>query len=121
VPRVEFACCRVRGDGDLTVAQLSRAALRLLSGPAACTGRQLVCLHGMGHPPPPRRGGGVCVPGSRHVVRFVPWSETEIARANEQLFMRGGDLSCEIETCCARRRLVGGGSSSGELVGEAPN
>jgi hypothetical protein len=56
VPRAEFACCRVGDDGDLTAAQLGRAALRLLSGPAACAGRQLVYLHGMGNWPPTRRG-----------------------------------------------------------------
>jgi hypothetical protein len=50
-------------------------------------------------PPPTRRGGGVHVPGSRHVVQLAPWSEAETARANEQLVVRGGDLSCEAETC----------------------
>jgi hypothetical protein len=39
VPRAEFACCRVGDDGDLTATQLSRAALRLLSGPAVGAGR----------------------------------------------------------------------------------
>jgi hypothetical protein len=121
VPRVEFAYCRVGGDGDLTATQLSRAALRLLSGPTARAGRQLLWLHGMGNPPPhTRRGGGVRAPGSRHAVRFAPWSETETARANEQLVLRGGDLSCEAETRRARRRLVvrGGDSSEGvSLVG----
>jgi hypothetical protein len=53
VPRVELACYKVGNDGDLMVAQLGRAALRLLSGPAACAGRQLACLHGVGNPPPP--------------------------------------------------------------------
>jgi hypothetical protein len=32
VPRAEFACCRVGDDGDWMAAQMSRAALRLLSG-----------------------------------------------------------------------------------------
>jgi hypothetical protein len=98
---VEFACYWVGCDDDLMAAQLSRVALRLLSKPAARAGRQLVCLHGMGNRSPTRRGGGVHTLGSRHVVRFAPWSEAENARA--------------------RRRLVGGGSSSEELVGEAPN
>jgi hypothetical protein len=31
VPRAELACCRVGCDGELMAAQLSRAALRLLS------------------------------------------------------------------------------------------
>jgi Zn-dependent metalloprotease len=72
VPRVEFACCRVGLDGDLMVAQLSRAALRLLSRPAARAGRQLVHLHDIRNCSPTHRGGGVHTPGSRHVVRFVP-------------------------------------------------
>jgi hypothetical protein len=101
VPRVELACCRVGRDDDLMVARLSRAALRLLLWLAARAGRQLVHLHGVGNrpPPPTRRGGGVHVPGSRHVVQLAPWSEAETARANEQLVVRGGDLSCEAETC----------------------
>jgi hypothetical protein len=35
--------------------------------------------------------------------------------------VRTSSMSCEAETGRARRRLIGGGSSSGELVGEAPN
>jgi hypothetical protein len=35
--------------------------------------------------------------------------------------VRGRDFSCEAETCRARQRLVGGDSSSGKLVGDAPN
>jgi hypothetical protein len=100
VPRIQLACCRAERDGDLMVARLSRAALRLLSGPTARAGYQRLCLHGMGNRPPTRRGGGVHTLESRHVVRLVPWPE---------------------ETYRARRRLVRGGSSSGELVGGAPN
>jgi hypothetical protein len=59
--------------------------------------------------------------GLLHVVRFMPWSEAETASANKQLVVQGGDLSFEAKTCCARWRLVGRGSSSGELVGEALN
>jgi hypothetical protein len=100
-------------------AQLSKAALTLLTGPAACMGRQLVCLHDMGNRPPTRRGGGVHAPGSCRVVRFAPWLEAETAHANEQLVVRGGDLSCGPETRHARQRLIIGDSPSGELVGEA--
>jgi hypothetical protein len=42
VPRAKLACSRVGDDGDGMAAQLSRSALRLLSGPAACVRRQLV-------------------------------------------------------------------------------
>jgi hypothetical protein len=79
-------------------ARLSRAALRLMSGPAALVGCQLVRLHGMGNRPPTRRGVRVHVLGSRHVVRFAPWSEAETACANKQLVVQGRDLSCEAET-----------------------
>jgi hypothetical protein len=93
VPRVEFTCCRAGRDGDLMAARLIRAALRLLSGPVARAGCQLVRLHGMGNQCPTRRSGRVHVPGACHVVRLVSWLETESARANEQLVMRGIDLS----------------------------
>jgi hypothetical protein len=77
--------------------RLNRDALRLLSGPAVRVACQLVRLHGIKNRPPTRHGGRVHVTGSRHVVRFAPWSEAEIARANEQLVVRGRDLSCEAE------------------------
>jgi hypothetical protein len=35
--------------------------------------------------------------------------------------VRTSGLSCEAENCRARRRLLGGGPSSRELVGDAPN
>jgi hypothetical protein len=101
VPRGELACCRVIYDGDVMVVQLSRAVLRLLSGPAARAGRQLVCLHGAGNWSPTRRGEDVCISGSRLVSWPTPQLGTGTARA--------------------RRRLVGGDPSSRELVGDAPN
>jgi hypothetical protein len=72
VPRAEFACCRVGDDGDGMAVQLSRPALRPLSRPAACTGRQLVCLHGAGNRSPSRRGEDVRVSGSRRVSWPTP-------------------------------------------------
>jgi hypothetical protein len=51
----------------------------------------------------------------------TPQSESGTARARQRLLVRGRDLSCEAETSRARRRLVGGGPSSRELVGGAPN
>jgi hypothetical protein len=95
---VEFACCWVGCDGDLMVAQLSRAALRLCRGqlPARAASR---CVYMAWRTAPTRRGGGVHAPGSRHVVRLVPWSGAETARARWRLVVRGGDLSCEAETC----------------------
>jgi hypothetical protein len=114
VPRAEFACCRVGDENDLTVAQLSRAALKLLSGPAASAGCQLMCLHGMGNRPP-----RVVAEVFTHRDRAT-WSGSPLSQ-RRRLLMRTSSLSCEAETCRARRRLVGGGSSSGELVREAPN
>jgi hypothetical protein len=110
VPQAELACYRVGDDGDLMAAQSGRATLRLLSGPTAGAGRQLVCLHVMGNRSPTCRGRGAHASRSRHVVWLAPESEAETARANEQLVVRGRDLSCEAKTCRARRRLIGGGS-----------
>jgi hypothetical protein len=106
VPRVEFECCRVSCDSELMAVRPGRVALRLLSGPAARAGRQLVRLHGTGNWCPTRRSGRVHVPGLRHVVRFASWSETESARASEMLVVRGRESSCEVKTRRVRWRLV---------------
>jgi hypothetical protein len=96
-------------DVDGMTMQLGRPALRLLSGPAACMDRQLVYLHGVGYRSPTCRGEGVRAPGSRRVSRPTPQLELggELAR--------GGDLLCQAENYCARRRLVvrGGDLSEG--------
>jgi hypothetical protein len=93
VPRAELACCKVRDDGDVMATQPSKTVLRLLSGPAAHAGRQLVCLHGAGNRSPTRRGEDVCVSGPRCVSWPTPQSETETARANKRLVVQGGDCS----------------------------
>jgi hypothetical protein len=90
---VEFACGRTGDDGDLTAAQLSRAALRPLSRLATRAGRQLVCLHGTGNRSPTCRSGGVRAPRSRNMVCLAPYLEAETACANEQLVVQGGDSS----------------------------
>jgi hypothetical protein len=97
VPRAQLACGSVGDDGDGMVVQPGRPALRLLSGPAVCMGRQMVRLHGAGNRSPTRRGGGVRA--TCHGPRP--------SRSRGEL-TRGGDLSCEAESCRARRRLVGG-------------
>jgi hypothetical protein len=114
VPRLEFVCCRIRDDGDLTAAQLSRATLRLLSGPAARAGRQLVRLHGMGTGPP-----RIVAEALARLDRTT-WYGLRLGR-RRRLLVRTSSLSCEAETCRAKQRLIVGGSSNGELVGEAPN
>jgi hypothetical protein len=59
VPRAQLACGSVGNDGDETVVQSGRPALRIFSGPTTCMGHQLVRLHGVGYWSPTRRGGGV--------------------------------------------------------------
>jgi hypothetical protein len=75
---------------------VGRTSIKALVGAGHLHGRQLLYPHGVGNRSSTRVGGGA------HVVRLGP-------RAN-----RGGDLSCEAETCRA-------GPSSGELVGDAAN
>jgi hypothetical protein len=103
------------------VVQLTRPALRLLSGLAACTGRQLVCLHGTGNQSPTRRGENVRASGPRRVSWTTPQSESRSACVRWRLLVWGGDFSCEVESCRVRPRLLGGGPSSRELVRDAPN
>jgi hypothetical protein len=105
---VKLACGRVGYDVDGTAVQPGRPALRLLSGPASCMGRQLVYLHGAGNHFPTCRGGGVCAPSSRRVSCPTPQSES-------------GGSSRGAETCRARWRLVGGDPSCRELIGDATN
>jgi hypothetical protein len=97
VSRAKLACGRVGDDGDGTTVQQGRTALRLLLGPAACMGRQLVYLHGAGNQSSTRRGGDVRSLGSRRVSWPTPQSESREARAGRGLVVRGGDLSCETE------------------------
>jgi hypothetical protein len=80
-------CRRARDDGDGMAVQLSKPALRPLSGLAAHTGRQLVCLHGAGNWSPMRHDEDVRVPGSRCVSWPTPQSESGIACVNERLVM----------------------------------
>jgi hypothetical protein len=93
VPRAELAYGRVGDDGDVMAARLVRLALRLLAGRAACIAASCCILHDV------EIRSSTCVSGS----------------ASESTHQSGLDLSCEAETCRARRRL----SSSGKLVGDA--
>jgi hypothetical protein len=119
VPCAKLACGRVGDDGDGMAVQLGKPALRLLSGPAACMGRQLVYLHGAGNRSPravvemsAARGRAACrgPRPSRSRGRLARGGElsceAETCRARWKLVVRGRDLSCEMETCRARRRLV---------------
>jgi hypothetical protein len=93
VPRAKLAYGRVGDDVDGMAAQPGRPALRLLSGPAACMGCQLVYLHGTGKRSPTRHGGGICAADSRRVSWPMPQLESEGARARRRLVVRGEDLS----------------------------
>jgi hypothetical protein len=93
VPWAELACSRVGDDGDGMAVQLSRPTLRPLSGPAARTGRQPVCLHGAGNRSPTRHGEDVRVSGSHYVSWPTPQSESRTARARRRLLVRGRDFS----------------------------
>jgi hypothetical protein len=90
VPRAKLACGGVGDDVDRMVVQLCRPTLRLLSGPTACMGRQLVHLHGAGNRSPTRHGGGVRALGSRRVSWPMPQSESGGG------LVRGGDLSWRV-------------------------
>jgi hypothetical protein len=92
VPQVTLACGRVGDDGDGMAAQPGRPALKLLSGPTACMGRQLVYLHGAGNRFPTRRGGGIRAPG----LCCMPWPRLQ-SESGE--LARDEDLSCEAGTC----------------------
>jgi hypothetical protein len=98
VPQAKLACGKVGDDGDGMAVQLSRLALRLLSGPAVCAGRQLVCFHGVGNRFPMRRGEDVCVSRPRRVPWPTPQSESRGAHARRRLVVQGGDLLCEVKT-----------------------
>jgi hypothetical protein len=66
-------------------------------------GRQLLYLHDMGNRSPTRVGGGACA--AQHGPR---------TSRSRRVVVRGGDLSCEEETCR-------GDPSCRELVGDAAN
>jgi hypothetical protein len=120
VPRVESLCCKVRCDDDLKAARLNRAVSRLLSGPTAHACCELVRLHGMRNRCPTHRSGRVHVLGRTTWYDLHPGRGEECSceratcRVRQILVVQCRDLSCEAET--GRR-----GSSSRELVGEAPN
>jgi hypothetical protein len=101
VPRAELACGRVGDDGNGMVAQLVRPALRLLSRSAACmAASSCICMEWRIVPP--------CV----SVVVLASWAcavcHGPCTSRSWGEVERGGDFSCEAETCRARQRLVVG-------------
>jgi hypothetical protein len=85
-----------------------QTSIKALFGASFLHDRQLVYLHGAGNRSPTHFGGGACAPGSRCVSWRTHQLEQGRARARRRLVVRGGDLSCEVETCRVRRRLVRG-------------
>jgi hypothetical protein len=107
VPRAELACGRVRDDIDVMVAQPDIPALRLLSGPAVCMAASWCICMARGVVPP-RVMAKVLTPQARATCHGP-----RTGRSRREL-VRGGDLSCETETCR-------GSPSCRELVGDAAN
>jgi hypothetical protein len=111
VPQAERACGRVGDDGDVMAMQPVWLALRLLSRWATCMAASWCTCMAWGIVPP--RASVWCSRCglSLHVLAH------ELVGAD--LVVRGGDLSCEVETCRARwRLLVQGEDLSGvRLVG----
>jgi hypothetical protein len=100
VRRAKLACGRVGDDGNGMVVQPNRPSLRLLSGPVACAGHQLVHLHGVETRSPhtswwrrsrPRLAPRVVAHAPVGVGRSL--GEAETCRARRRLVVRGGDLS----------------------------
>jgi hypothetical protein len=91
---LSFACGRVEVDGDVMVARLVRLALRPLPGQVACMAAS--CR--------PRVTWRFASPHAS-VVSPEPcvWAHALVGAG---LVVRGEDLSCEAETCRARRGLV---------------
>jgi hypothetical protein len=104
VPRAELACGRVGDDVNGMVVQPDRPALRLLSGPADCmTASWCICM-ARGNVPP-RISVVVLAPQARVVCHGPRTSRRWGARARRRLVVRGGDFSCEAETCRGRSLL----------------
>jgi hypothetical protein len=113
VPRAELACGRVGNDGEEMVAQLVMPVLRsrwgqLLAWPPAGV------FAWRGESSPTCVGSGARALGLRRVSWTTHKSEPGGGRARQRLFVRGGDFSCEAETCL-------GDPSCRELVGGAAN
>jgi hypothetical protein len=101
VPRAELACGGVGDDVDGMVVQPDKPTLRLLSGLAACmTASWCICMAwGI---IPPRVSVVVLAPRvtAHALVGAKDGScEAETRCEMRRLVVRGGDLSCEAETC----------------------
>jgi hypothetical protein len=105
VPRAELACGRVGDDDNVMAAQQVRPALRLLSGRATCMAASCCTCMAWRFVPPH---------ASVMVLATCVWAHKPVGAGP---IVRGGDLSCDVETSRARRRLLvqGGDLSWGFL------
>jgi hypothetical protein len=94
VPQAEVACVRVGDDGDVMAAQPVRLALRLLAGEPSAWPPAIVFCMTWRFPPP------------HALVASLESCVRAHAPVGAGLVVRGGDLSCEAETCRARRSFV---------------
>jgi hypothetical protein len=92
----------VEVDGDAMVARLVRLAFKAPTGEGRLHGRQLLSPRDVEIRLPTRVGGL-----ARAVCLSPRASRSRTCCARWRLVMRGGDLSCEAETCRARQRFVG--------------
>jgi hypothetical protein len=99
-----------RWDGCST----GQTSIKALVGVSYLHGRQLLYLQDMGNLSSTHVGGSA----SCRELSLRVWAHTPVGA---ELVVRGGDLSCEADTCRARRTLVVGVSLVGELVGDAAN
>jgi hypothetical protein len=105
---LSLACGRVEVDSDVMVARLVRLAFKAPAGAGRLHGRQLLFPHDVEIRSSPRIGSATRVvrPGLRTSRSLNLSCEAETCRARRGPVVRGGDLSCEAETCRARVPLV---------------
>jgi hypothetical protein len=92
--RLSLACGRAGDDGDVMVARLVGPALRLSTGQVACMAANC-CFRVMWRFAPPH--------ASVASLELCARAHTLVGAG---LVVRRVDLSCEAETCRARRKLV---------------
>jgi hypothetical protein len=116
VPRAELWVWQREVDGDVMAARLVRFAFKALAGAGRLHGRQLsspydveirfpACVGGLAQVVRVEIRFPACVGGLAQVVRLGPrTSRSRTCRVRRKLVVRGGDLSCEAETCrrCSR-------------------
>jgi hypothetical protein len=114
VPQAELACGKVGDDVDVMVARPGGPKLRLLLGPAACMAASW-CIGMTRGVVPPHVIAKELAPQARAACH------SPLTSQSWGKLVRGRDLLCEAEACRARRRLVAGDPSCGQLVEDVAN